>query len=154
MLLIDGHNLIGRVPGFSLSDEEAGREAVLRRIGASKAAGSGQVIVFFDGDRPGGAREERFGGVRVVYPAAGRSADEEILRRLGAGNPRGSTVVTSDGGLAARARALGAAVESCEAFWARIQRRPRGPAPEKPETDPGEVERWLEEFAKRGKKRQ
>lgn len=148
MLLIDGHNLIGRTPGFSLSDEEGGREGVLRRISAAKG-NTARVVVFFDGDRPGAAREERFGGVRVVYSGAGRSADDEILRRLQTGNPRGDTVVTSDGALARRAKALGARIETCEAFWGRLERRPSSSPSEKPEPAADEAERWLEEFKRR-----
>jgi predicted RNA-binding protein with PIN domain len=153
MLLIDGHNFIGRSPGLSLAREEEAREALLRRIAAAKGSGGDRVLVVFDGDRPGAAREERFGGLRVLYSGAGRSADEEILRRVAAGNARSATVVTDDGGLARRVLALGARVESCAHFRARLEKRREGPASEKPQPDPSEADYWLQAFASREPKR-
>lgn len=149
MLILDGHNLIGRMPGLSLSDEEGGREVVLRRVGARKGSGREAVVVVFDGNRPGAPHEGRFGGLRVVYSPAGRSADDEILRRLAQGNPLSATVVTSDRALGAKARSLGATVESCEAFLAKIAPLPRSAVEVKPEAGPGEVEAWLEVFRAR-----
>jgi predicted RNA-binding protein with PIN domain len=146
VILVDGHNLLGRWPGLSFADEEAGREELLRRLGGALGSGRRAVVVVFDGNRPGAATEARFGGLRVVSAPAGRSADDEILRRLGRGNPRAASVVTSDRELAAKARALGAQVESCEAFRERLFRRPAGAEPEKPEGSPGEVEEWLAVF--------
>jgi predicted RNA-binding protein with PIN domain len=150
VILIDGHNLLGRSPGLSLSDEAQGREALLRRLGAAKGSGREEVAVVFDGNRPGAAQEDRFGGLRIVYSPAGRTADEEILRRLGKGNPRDATVVTSDRSLAAQARAMGARAESCEAFLTRIGPRSRPDEPEsKPQPSPAEVETWLALFRER-----
>jgi predicted RNA-binding protein with PIN domain len=147
MLLVDGHNLIGRTPGLSLSREEASRQQVLRRVAAAKGSGGERVVVVFDGNRPGAPKEERFGGLRVVYAPAGRSADDEILRRIRGGNPRTVTVITSDRPLAARAQALGAGWESCEAFGRRLHKRRRPCAPvDQPAVDPGEVDEWLAVF--------
>ena len=155
MLLVDGHNLIGRVPGLSLSREEEGRETVLRRISAAKASSREPVLVVFDGRKAGGPSEQTFGGTRVVFSPSGRSADDEILRRLASGNPRASTVITSDKGLGRRARELGARVESCEVFWKRIEAKPARSRPggegEKPVALPDEVDDWLTLFSTQGK---
>ena len=148
MLLIDGHNLIGRSPSLSLEDEERSREALLRRVAAAQAGRREPVAVVFDGDRPGAAKETRFGGLTVVYAPAGRPADDEILRRLAASNPRAATVVTSDRDLGRRARQLGARVVSCEEFLERMA-KPRGPRPPrdgKPDGGADEVDQWLELF--------
>lgn len=153
MLLLDGHNLIGRTPGLSLEREDEARELLLRRIGAAKGSGRRQVVVVFDGNRPGSAKESAFGGLRVVYSPAGRSADDEILRRVGeARRGQATVVVTSDRQLAQRARDLGAQIESCESFLSRLERAaaagrssPRQPPP----LAPDEVEAWLRAF--RGK---
>jgi predicted RNA-binding protein with PIN domain len=155
VLFIDGHNLIGRTPGLSLSREEEGREEVLRRIGAARGSGREAVVVVFDGRGPT-PEEGRFGGLRVVFAPVGRTADEEILRRLSAGNPRASAVVTSDNRLARRAKDLGARVESCEAFWERLSARRGSRKPEprkKPEAapSPSEVEDWLALFSRKRK---
>lgn len=150
MLLVDGHNLIGRAPGLSLGDEAGSREALLRRLAAFRSGRREALTVFFDGPRPGAAAEQRFGGLGVVYSGAGATADDEILRRLDRGNPRAATVVTSDRALADQARGRGARVESCEAFLGRLEARRAGPAPaEKPRAEPGEVDRWLDLFTRR-----
>jgi len=147
VLWVDGHNLIGRTPGLSLEREEEGREQVLRRLAAQ--AGKGRVIVVFDGDRPGAARQERFGSVEVVYAPRGRTADDELLSRLTSSGSRDATVVTSDRELAQRARWLGARVLSCEDFLRR-QRPVRGGAATQGEPEPPvpeeEVEAWLRAF--------
>ena len=150
MLLLDGHNLIGRLPGHSLEREEEGREAVLRLVGAAKGGGGERVTVVFDGDRPGSAKSSGFGGLTVVYSPAGKNADDEIVRRLGGVNPKSVTVVTSDIGLAARVRAEGARVMRCEEFLSRLSEpKSRHGIEEKPEPSSTEVEDWLAEFEKR-----
>ncbi len=142
MVLIDGHNLIGRTPGLSLEREAEGREVVLRRVGAWAAGRGDRVVVVFDGDRPGAAGQGAFGALRVVYAPAGGSADQEILKRA---RP-GTTVVTSDRGLAREARERGARVESSEAFRRRLGPAPR---PDRDETKPEaeeDPEFWLRLF--------
>lgn len=150
MLLIDGHNLIGAAPGLSLTREQEGREALLRRIAAAKGAGGEPVVVVFDGNRPGAAKESRFGGIRVVYAPAHGSADEEILRRTRARNPREVTVVTSDRELAGGVRALGGRVLGSEEFLLRLARtrtNRRPTAVSEPAPEEAEVEEWLRLFA-------
>lgn len=150
MILVDGHNLIGRTPGLSFGDEPGAREGLLRWLAARKGSGREAVVVVFDGNRPGAAGEERFGGVRVVYAPAGRSADDEILRRLASGQASGAMVVTSDRELSGRARGLGARVETCEAFRGRVGPGPRRPDPDaKPAGGPAEVAEWLDLFRSR-----
>jgi predicted RNA-binding protein with PIN domain len=147
VLLVDGHNLIGHTPGLSLEREEEGREQVLRRLAAQ--VGRGRVVVVFDGDRPGAAHEDRFGGVEVVFSPRGRTADDELISRVAAAGPRNATVVTSDRELAQRAGWLGARVVSCEDFLRRPARARRG-RPARPEAEPPvpeeEVESWLRTF--------
>lgn len=145
MLILDGHNLIGRSRGLSLDREAEGREALLRRLAAWGRRG---VTVVFDGNRPGARKTEKFGGVRVVYSPAGRSADDEVLALLDRGNPRACTVVTSDRRLASEAAARGARVETSEDFLARLgrRRRPSAAEPRAAAPEAGEVEEWLRLF--------
>jgi predicted RNA-binding protein with PIN domain len=151
MLIIDGHNLIGRMRGLSFEDEERGREEVLRRVGAVKGSGGEPVLVVFDGNRPDRRVSGRFGGVRVAYSAAGRSADDEIVARLESSQRKDITVVTSDRNLADRCRARGASILSAQLFVARLDpiSSKGSKTPEKPEPGPGEVERWLSIFEKK-----
>ncbi len=146
MVLIDGHNLMGRTPGLSLADEERSRAVLVERLAAWASGRREPVLAVFDGNRAGGAHAERVGALGVVYAPAGRSADDEILRRLERGNPRTVTVVTSDRGLARAARSRGARVLTCEQLLERMASRARGrPGPE-PAAAPDEVEYWLRKF--------
>jgi predicted RNA-binding protein with PIN domain len=151
MLIIDGHNLIGHARGLSLEDEEAGREQLLRRVGAAKGSGGEQVLVIFDGDHPDRRMPGRFGGLRVAYSAGGRSADDEIITHLERAARKTVTVVTSDRNLAERCRARGASVISAGQFLARLDPKPsKGmESSEKPESGPDEVDRWLSVFEKK-----
>ena len=79
MLIIDGHNLIGRTSGLSLEDEEGGREQILRRVGAAKGSGGQQVLVVFGRTACGPPAREI--GLCSVPPARpGESSADEALR--------------------------------------------------------------------------
>jgi len=147
VILVDGHNLIGRGLRLPLSREEEGRRRVVERLSAWASSRREPVTVVFDGDRAGGTQTGRLGALGVVYSPSTRTADDEILRLLRKTNPRSVLVVTSDRRLAVRVRGLGGRVETAEAFWARI--RPSSPGvvePEKPEPAEEEVEEWLRLF--------
>ncbi len=152
MLIIDGHNLIGRLGWLSLENEEEGRELLLRRVAALKGSGGEQVVVVFDGNRFQRTKGSRFGGVRVVYSTAGVSADEVIVSRIDSMQRGAATVVTSDRELARRVAARGAKVLTAEVFGARIEAK-KGDEnrPSKPSPDPSDVDHWLEVFGKSGK---
>ena len=107
MILIDGHNLIGRAGNLSLDEEETSRELLLRRLAAFASGRGDKVAVVFDSERPGASKAGSFGNVRVIYASSRLTADGEILRRLNAGNARSTTVVTSDGALARQFRLAG-----------------------------------------------
>jgi predicted RNA-binding protein with PIN domain len=154
MILVDGHNLIGRSRRLSLDEEEASREELLRRIGAVKSHKGEAVVVVFDGNRPRGNRGEKAGSVAVFYTPSGHSADEEIIRRVdSAKSPHTVTVVTSDLGLAARAKARGARTCPCERFWETLT-RPKNSAPKKEKPDPSakDAAHWLEMFRESSRK--
>jgi len=149
MILIDGHNLIGRAGNLSLDEEEKSRELLLRRLAAFASGRGDNVAVVFDSERPGASKAGSFGSLKVIYASNRLTADGEILRRLNNGNPRATTVVTSDNALARQARALGAAVESVETF---LNRKPKNKSSrrkdksEKPSPESVDVEAWLRIF--------
>jgi len=147
VIVVDGHNLIGRGLRIPLSREEEGRGRVIERLSAWASSRRERVTVVFDGDRAGDAQAGRVGALRVIYAPSARTADDEILRLLRRSNPRSALVVTSDRRLAVRVRGLGGRVETAEAFWERVRpRRPGAPDPEKPEPAAEEVEEWLRVF--------
>jgi uncharacterized protein len=151
-ILIDGHNLIGRMPALALDDpeDEAQLLALLRsyRVRTRKA-----TTVVFD---PGGAfslpRTWRHGGVEVVFAAHGSSADEVIARRVRRSHdPSGITVVTSDRDLTREVMQYGARVMTAEAFIPELYAAGDGAAGDKPASpSAAELEAWLALFEGRG----
>lgn len=145
-IVIDGHNLIGRMPGLSLQDpdDEDRLVAVLR---AWRGRTGKKITVVFDpGPSYSISETRRQGGIEIVFAAHGSSADDVILRRVRHSHDRaGLTVVTSDRSLARAVTHYGARVRPAEDFAAELS----SPA-EAPEHDvsmsPEEVEAWLALF--------
>jgi predicted RNA-binding protein with PIN domain len=121
MLVIDGHNLIPKIRGLSLSevDDEARLLAILQAYARAKRK---KIEVFFDGAPIGQAGQRDFGLVRAHFVPAGRTADEAIrLHLVGMGKAaRNATVVTADRQVQANARALHAQVLPSEDFAAEL----------------------------------
>nr|HID13731.1 hypothetical protein [Anaerolineae bacterium] len=148
-LLIDGHNLIGRLPNLRLDDPNDEAKLVAR-LRAYCARTGRRATVVFDQGLPGGRSQELSGGgVEVVFAAAGRTADGILRGRIRrARDPRGLTVVTSDHEVIAAARARGARVMRSEEFAVHL-RAPR-PVDDGEEKDTHlsaeEIEEWLKVF--------
>jgi predicted RNA-binding protein with PIN domain len=151
-LLIDGHNLIGRLPDLHLDDpdDEAKLTARLRVYCARTGK---RVTVVFDRGLPGGRSQELSGGgVEVVFAATGRTADGILRARIRrARDPRGLIVVTSDREVVATAQARGARVVRAEEFAARLSEPQPVPAGRDVQLSVEEVEEWLSVFE--GKKK-
>jgi uncharacterized protein len=118
MYIIDGHNLIPKIPGWSLraiDDEEKLIE--LLQVYARVRRRS-RLEVFFDGAPPGQAGERRFGLIRAHFVSANLTADEAIRRRLAdLGNrARNATVISSDRQVMLNARSVQARVITSEEF--------------------------------------
>ena len=155
-LLIDGHNLIGQLPGLHLDDPDDEAKLVVR-LRTYYARTNKRVTVVFDHGLPGGpSRELSSGGVEVVFAPTGRTADGILRERIRqARDPRGLMVVTSDRQVIAAAQARGARVVRSEEFAARLS-TPR--AVETIETERNinlsteEVNDWLQVFGQESKK--
>ena len=150
-ILIDGHNLIGRMPALSLADPEDERQ-LLELLLSYRSRTRKAVTVVFD---PGGGYAlpgtRRQGGVEVVFAPHGSSADQVIVRRVRhSRDPAGITVVTSDRELASEARNYGAKVKSAEAFAAEMSALAKGGS-EGHDTrlSAAELEVWLALFQSR-----
>jgi len=107
--LVDASNVIGSKPDGWWRDREG---ATRRLLDALREAGEEAVVVLDAAPEEWAGRE---GSVEVVIaPRRGRdAADDEIVRLVAADDdPASISVVTSDSGLAARVRALGASVEA------------------------------------------
>jgi predicted RNA-binding protein with PIN domain len=149
-ILVDGHNLIGRLSTPSLQDADDEAELV-RMLGSYRARTGKSITVVFD---PGGAyalaETRRYRGITVRFAPHGSDADAIIVRLVRASSdPHGWLVVTSDQDLARAVRGLGARVESSETFARQLgPREPEGEGiawKEEP-LSPDELEKWLDLF--------
>lgn len=125
--LVDGYNVTKRDPSTSSLTLADQREALVARLATRgrDLLGAGEIVVVFDGVAGGGA-DARRGPVQVRY--ARDEAADELIARMAARD--GTTVVTSDGELAGRARTAGAAVLGAECcFEGTAPRRKRGRYP-------------------------
>jgi len=147
-LLIDGHNLIGVLPGLSLEDPDDEWQLVQMLVPYRGRTGKAMTVVFDPGPAPWLPRTHRLGGIEVVFAPQGGSADGLILGRVQhSRNPQRWLVVTSDRELSDAAARLGARVQGAEAFAARLAER-GGALPDRKESPPSpeEVEAWLALF--------
>lgn len=119
--LIDGYNVTRSDPATRSCALEEQREALIARLAARGAdlLGRGPITVVFDGVAGGMSVADR-GTVAVRYAHRPETADDLIVRLVVKGE---TTVVTDDGGLAARARERGAVIVSSAACFERASAR-------------------------------
>jgi len=150
--LIDGHNLIPKIPGFSLDevDDEAHLIALLQDYCRIQRK---QVEVFFDNSPSSQPKIQRFGNVVARFIRQGQSADQAIRNRLASlsRNARNWQVVSSDLAVQTAARAARARFISSDTFAAEILLALHSPSasPEKdtdPQLNPDEINDWLRLF--------
>jgi predicted RNA-binding protein with PIN domain len=151
--LIDGHNLIGKLPEIDLADPDDEAKLVLKLRTYCARTGK-KVTVVFDHGLPGGKSHELSGGgVDVRFASVGRTADGVLRERIRRSrNPRNLTVITSDRRIIQDAEARRARVMRSEEFAELISRAPAQDderPDEKPDGKPsdGEVGYWLKRFS-------
>ena len=115
--IIDGHNLVPKVPGLSLQqmDDEQHLLEMLQEFCRRQRK---QVEVYFDNAPPGGVRARNLGSVTARFVRQGTTADSAIRRRLAnlGRAARNWTVVSSDQAVQAEARAVQAQSMPSETF--------------------------------------
>ena len=121
MYLIDGHNLIPKIPGWSLRhvDDEQELITLLQRYCAERRR---DVEVFFDKAPVGFSGTHSYGRVKAHFVRQGTTADDAIRRRLESlGNQaRNVSVVSSDRQVQSEARSRQATVIPSETFAAEL----------------------------------
>jgi predicted RNA-binding protein with PIN domain len=147
-ILIDGHNLIGKLPDLQLDDPDD-EDKLLVRLRAYRARTGKHLVVYFD---PGiayqsPARRSK-GGISVRQAGTGQAADELMVRDLRRHHdPRELTIVTSDRAIQRAARQHGARVIDSATFAAELSRTPeQDEPPDQPPLSEEEVREWLEIF--------
>lgn len=148
-LLIDGHNLIGKLPDLRLDDPDDEAKLVARLRTYAARTGK-RVTVVFDRGLPGGRSWDLSrGGVEVIFAASGHSADGILRERVRrARDPRGLTVVTSDREVISAAQAQGARVVRSDEFAAQLEAPSVDSAERDVRLSSEEVEEWLRLFKK------
>lgn len=120
-LLIDGHNLIARLPDLRLDDPDD-EPKLVERLRRYQARTGKRLTVVFDRGLPGGVEHNlSTSKVQVIFASTGRSADALIKDRVRrSSDPRGLTVVTSDQRIITAVERLGARVVRSEIFAAEL----------------------------------
>jgi len=156
--LIDGHNLIPKIPNLSLEslDDEIDLVIMLQEFCQRRQK---QVEVFFDNAPPGQPRTRNFGNVIARFVAPPLSADQAIhnkLIRLGA-SARNWTVVSSDHAVQSYGRAAKAAIITSEAFARQLITTLNNPSAKEinlkaAPLSESEIDEWMDIFSKKSKK--
>ena len=155
--LIDGHNLIPKLPGLDLQsiDDELRLVELLQEYCRRSR---NQVEVYFDNAPLGQARTRRYGTVSAHFITKGRTADEAIRLRLGklGRTGRNWVVVSSDQRVQMDARAVHAQAVPSEKFARELlEALGASSTAEKPADaalSAEEVAAWMGVFARRSPK--
>ncbi len=155
--IIDGNNLIGCAPDFSLGDPEARGKmvSIIRKFQENKNT---KVTVVFDGEPQGSERLNPINAkLTVVYPRYGFSADDEIKRILkGYQHVKETVLVTTDRELKTFAKELGVRTVNSIEFYFLLKKNSLSHG-RKEETlkrvntrvSQNEVEQWLKIFSEK-----
>jgi predicted RNA-binding protein with PIN domain len=123
-ILIDGYNLIRRIPELreaDRSDLAEGREALLEQLSLYRRGKQHRITVIFDGAdaiHHGGSSEKTV-GIAVRYSARGRSADQEIIEACR--NSQADLLVSGDRELTDAAARNDITAVSPDLFWDKVQ---------------------------------
>ncbi len=149
-LMIDGHNLIPKIPGMQLSNPDDEMELV-RLLQIYCRIKRQTVSVFFDGAPASQAKSRRFGQVTAHFIHQGSTADDAIiehLTRLGK-RAREVMVVTSDRRVQNEARARHSPVMTSEKFAFTLMEAVQhdNQQSQDPEMSDDELNEWLRLFS-------
>jgi predicted RNA-binding protein with PIN domain len=148
--MIDGHNLIGKLPDISLDDPND--EALLvQKLNAFTARTGKECVVVFDHGIPGGSSRMGTRKVQVVFASGRSTADRVMIERMNKiPDPRGWIVVSSDHEVVSTARRRSMATMHAEEFVILLQSPPRPVVDEGERSDVSlsddEINEWLDLF--------
>lgn len=145
--LIDGHNLIPKIPGIQL-DHLDDEQALFTLLDNYFKKNRKRAVVYFDQASPGAPLELNTAYLRAHFVRKPSSADEAILlrlRKLG-GDARNYTIITSDHWVADNARSLGASVISSDDFAHTLRINTQEPSRKSKSSDEGDIDYWLDIF--------
>lgn len=150
-LIIDGHNLIPKIPGLSLSDLDDEMRLV-ELINEYCRLTRNHAELFFDGAPPAQRPSPTVGLVHPHYIRKGTAADDAIIAFLhrAKNNARNNTVVTSDHRIQVEARAVGCTVMTSEVFATemihKFRSSPASESKKERNLSEKEIDQWLDIF--------
>jgi predicted RNA-binding protein with PIN domain len=123
-ILIDGYNLIRRIPELreaDRSDLAEGREGLLEQLSLYRTGKQHRITVIFDGAKSVhlGGGSQKVGGISVRYSARGRSADQDIIEACR--NGQADVLVSADRELTDAAIRNDVTSVSPDLFWDKVQ---------------------------------
>jgi hypothetical protein len=146
--LVDGHNLIGKMPGLNLDDLDDEHHLIEILQEFCQRTGK-NVEVYFDHASAGGARAQSHGRVTARFVADHETADQAIARHLQRlGNEAANwIVVSSDNEVQAAGKRARARVISSSEFASQVA----AAGPRKVDSDgeilsKDEVDEWMQLF--------
>jgi hypothetical protein len=117
IMIIDGHNLIPKIPGLSLlqMDDENQLLTILQDYSRLRRK---KLEVFFDRAPVGQSGTLMVGTIRVIHVSEKTTADEEIIHRIRRAGIKAKEliVISSDHHIQNQVKALGAQVMTSELF--------------------------------------
>lgn len=149
--LIDGHNLIPKIPGLDLRtvDDEI---ALIQLLQGFCQRMQKHVDVYFDNAQAGSVGKRKYGTVTAHFVRAGTTADSAIRSRLSSLGraARNWIVVSSDRQVQAEARGVGAQIVPSEKFAAELFKpappSKKGKVAPEAKLSQAEIEEWLNLF--------
>lgn len=157
MILIDGHNLIPKIRGLSLSDEND-EEKLIQILSDYCRIKRKTVEVYFDCAPPEYAGMRSYGNVKAHFVRKGITADDMIIHRIRNMGKKAShvKVVSSDQRIQREVHSYSAETISTDEFVKEIEKAfmntPGGGKPDPSKISASEVETWLNIFKNNSKK--
>jgi len=136
-IVIDGYNLIRRVPelrALDRDDLESGRVGLASELSTYRAGKGHRITVIFDGADSVhlGGGSEKVAGITLRYSARGQTADQVIQKMCREG--AADLIVSGDREIIDVAKRAGVTAVSPDLFWDKVQdemyRRFKGEEPE------------------------
>jgi len=151
--LIDGHNLIPRIPGLNLGDLDV-EAKLIRMLQEFARLAQTNLEVYFDKAAAGHSGTRQEGRVKVVFVTSRIIADEQIIKRIRSlGNTvKNWIVVTSDRRIQVEAKAVRAGVMGSDEFARKMLAAlelQNNSEVEPPPMSQAELEEWERFFQKK-----
>lgn len=148
MLIIDGHNLIGKSADIRLSDPKA-KELILSKLDQFQKINNCKTIIVFDGRGFGNFQFYQYGQIEIIYPLEDQTADEVIKNLIDKyRGDSGVKLITSDNDLLNYAKKCKIKSEKSHIFISYFQKTILESSEKNISSDQNNLQSWLDYFQK------